>query len=483
MNYKLDYSGKEVIEAFDFRLLLRLARYLKPFIKILILAGILVGAITVIELSLPYLTKIAIDSYILKSTYKLVLPPNEHLTQTIIDSYQPFLTPTRTPDVFFIKGKDINRLDPRHLGLLRQKGLWDDTRYYPVDLTIVRKQKNLTLEGIIGTTEIFIPYNRLQSLSQNQLLEIRKSDIAGVLKIGVIFILLVIINFCCSYFQIYFLESIGQQVMHNLRMELMGHLQHLSVKFFEQTPVGALVTRVTNDILNLEDLFSSILIDFLKDLVLLVGIMGIMLLIHWKLALTCFILLPLVITIMIFFSIKARTVYREVRKLIAQINSYIQENFSGILIVKIFNRQKENEKRFNQINHNHYQANIKQIIIFAIFMPGIELLSSLTIALLIWKGGAQVSSQELTLGILVAFLSYLQKMFQPLRFIAEKYNNLQSALASAERIFNLLDQKEIEPEPLYPQTLSSVQGGIEFKNVFFCYRDNEPVLKDISFQV
>jgi len=483
MNHKLNHAEKEFIKAIDFRLLLRLARYLKPFISTLILAGILVGVITGIELLLPYLTKIAIDDYILKSAHKLVLPAQEPLTPTIFNKYQLFLTPTKEPEIFFIRDKNINHLDLKHLALLKQKNLWDDNRYYPADLTIAQKQKLLNSKWITGAKEIFIPYDHLQFIPQNQLLELRKSDIGGVLKIGVIFILLVLINFICSYFQIYFLESIGQQVMHNLRIDLIAHLHQLSVKFFEQTPVGVLVTRVTNDVLNLEDLFSSILIDFLKDLVLLLSIMGIMLIINWKLALICFILLPLVLGITIFFSIKARTAYREVRKLVGQINSYIQENFSGILVVKIFNRQKENGKRFNQINYAHYQANLKQIIIFAIFMPGIELLSSLTIALLIWKGGSQVLSQSLTLGVLVAFLSYIQKMFQPLRFIAEKYNNLQSALASAERIFALFDQKEIEPEPLYPQNLPAVRGEIEFKNVSFSYRENEPVLRDISFQV
>jgi len=483
MNHKLNHAEKEFIKAIDFRLLLRLARYLKPFISTLILAGILVGVITGIELLLPYLTKIAIDDYILKSAHKLVLPAQEPLTTTIFNKYQLFLTPTKEPEIFFIRDKNINHLDLKHLALLKQKNLWDDNRYYPADLTIAQKQKLLNSKWITGAKEIFIPYDHLQFIPQNQLLELRKSDIGGVLKIGVIFILLVLINFICSYFQIYFLESIGQQVMHNLRIDLIAHLHQLSVKFFEQTPVGVLVTRVTNDVLNLEDLFSSILIDFLKDLVLLLSIMGIMLIINWKLALICFILLPLVLGITIFFSIKARTAYREVRKLVGQINSYIQENFSGILVVKIFNRQKENGKRFNQINYAHYQANLKQIIIFAIFMPGIELLSSLTIALLIWKGGSQVLSQSLTLGVLVAFLSYIQKMFQPLRFIAEKYNNLQSALASAERIFALFDQKEIEPEPLYPQNLPAVRGEIEFKNVSFSYRENEPVLRDISFQV
>jgi ATP-binding cassette, subfamily B, multidrug efflux pump len=478
-----DFEKDQFIETIDVRLLARLARYLKPFIKRLVIVGILVGIITGVELLLPYLTKVAIDNYILKSARKVVLPPQEAVTQTMINTYQPFLIPTRDREVFFVKGNNIDRIDQRYIALLKQKSFLEETRYYPADLTVAEKQKLLQPGFSTSTREVFIPYDHLQNIPKNQLVQLRKPDIAGVMWIGIIFIFLLLLDFGCSYFQVYFLEYIGQQVMHNLRIELMAHLQGLSLHFFEHTPVGRLVTRVTNDILNLEDLFSSILIDFLKDVVLLFGIMGVMLLINWQLALICFSLLPLVFGVTIFFSIKARTAFREVRKLVAQINSYIQENFSGILVVKIFNRHKENVRRFEHINCAQYFANIKQIVILAIFMPGVELLSAITIALLIWKGGGQALSQAVSLGVLVAFLSYIQKMFQPIRFLAEKYNVLQSALASAERIFTLLDEKDVVPDPIHHQTISSVQGEIEFKNVSFAYKKTEPVLKDISFRI
>ncbi|HJX31657.1 MAG TPA: ABC transporter ATP-binding protein [Thermodesulfobacteriota bacterium] len=484
MNPKFDdFEKDQFIETIDVRLLVRLARYLKPFMKTLVIVGILVGIITGIELLLPYLTKVAIDNYILKSARRVVLSPQEPLAQAMITSYQPFLIPTRDREVFFVKGKDIDRIDRRYIALLKQKGFLEETRYYPADLTFAEEQKLLQPGFSTSTLEVFIPYAHLQTIPKDQLVRLRKPDIAGVMWIGIIFIFLLLIDFGCSYFQVYFLEYIGQHVMHNLRIELMAHLQGLSLHFFEHTPVGRLVTRVTNDILNLEDLFSSILIDFLKDVVLLFGIMVVMLLMDWKLALICFSLLPLVFGITIFFSIKARTVFREVRKLVAQINSYIQENFSGILVVKIFNRHKENARRFERINCAQYFANIKQIVVLAIFMPGVELLSALTIALLIWKGGGQALSQAVSLGVLVAFLAYIQKMFQPIRFLAEKYNVLQSALASAERIFTLLDEKDAVPDPIHHQTISSVQGKIEFKHVSFAYKKNEPVLKDISFQI
>jgi ABC-type multidrug transport system fused ATPase/permease subunit len=193
--------------------------------------------------------------------------------------------------------------------------------------------------------------------------------------------------------------------------------------------------------------------------------------------------LPLIVALTVFFGMKARDTFRDVRRLIARINISLQENFSGIAVVKIFNRQRENARRFQMINHDHYLANIRQIVIFAVFTPAIEIFSAVTIALLMWRGGEQVLSQSLSLGVLVAFLSYIQKMFQPIRFLAERYNIMQSALASAERIFSLLDTEDLVPDPARPTPLAAVRGAIEFRNVCFGYDPAEPVLKDISFRV
>ncbi len=487
MKHKADYFEKDQpTETFDLRLIVRLAHYLKPFRKGLAASVILVLIITGVELLLPYLTKVAIDNYILKNARKLVLPPQEKIVRTILTNYPQLLIPTQDPKTFFIKEKDSNQIDPRYLFILKQKGLMEEARYYPAALDLPEVQRLIKKEPHffwISKYEAFIHYDSLKSLSINQLLSLRERDILGVMWIGFLFVSLLLINFGCSYVQLYLLEYIGQRVMHNLRLELLSHLQSLSLRFFEHTPVGRLVTRATNDVLNLEDMFSSIFIEFFKDVVLLLGIMAVMLLLSWRLALVSFILLPLVFVLTIFFSIKARGAYREVRMLIARINSYIQENFSGILVVKIFNRAKENTRRFEHINTAHYLANIRQIILFALFMPGVELLSSLTVALLIWKGGGAVLAQTLSLGILVAFLAYIQKMFQPIRFLAEKYNVLQSALASAERIFTLLDEKHFVPDSQNPKEISLVRGAIEFKNVSFAYNEGEPVLQDVSFQI
>ncbi|HPD61164.1 MAG TPA: hypothetical protein PKV48_05335, partial [Thermodesulfobacteriota bacterium] len=225
MNPTFDNLEKDqFIETIDIRLLVRLARYLKPFMKRLVIVGILVGIITGIELLLPYLTKVAIDNYILRSAQKVVLPPQESVAQTMIANYQPFLIPTQHHDVFFVKGKNLDHIDHRDIALLKQKGFLKETRYYPAELTFAEAQKLLQPEFPTSTREVFIPYDYLQTIPRNQLVELRKPDIAGVMWIGIIFIFLLFIDFGCSYFQIYFLECIGQQVMNHLRIEFLAHL-------------------------------------------------------------------------------------------------------------------------------------------------------------------------------------------------------------------------------------------------------------------
>ncbi|MBW1679172.1 MAG: ABC transporter ATP-binding protein, partial [Deltaproteobacteria bacterium] len=487
MRHDFGYIEEDQLkQSYDVKLLMRLAGYLKPYRSHLVFSVFLVFIITGVELLLPYLTKVAIDDYILVTARKLRLPVEDPLAMNIREKYQNLLLSTGAIDTFFLKEKDINRIDQRLLLQVKKRGWIDDVRYYPAPLyqnTVQNLIKSHPELIQISEETAFIRYDHLKSLPLNQLINLRQIDISGVLRIGAVFILLLLLGFLGSYGQIYYMEYTGQRVLHDLRLHLCSHLQNLSLRFFDRNPVGRLVTRATNDIQNLQDMFSSILVQFLKDLILLLGIMMVMLSLNWRLALICFALLPIIFGVTIFFSIKARGVFREVRKLIARINSYIQENFSGILVVKIFNRERENSRRFQQINHEHFLANIRQIVIFAIFMPAVEIFGSIAIALLLWKGGGQVISQTISLGVLVAFLAYIQKMFQPIRFLAEKYNIMQSALASAERIFSLLDEKDIIHDPPTPKTFSPVKGKVEFTNVVFAYDGGKPVLRNISFQI
>jgi ABC-type multidrug transport system fused ATPase/permease subunit len=271
--------------------------------------------------------------------------------------------------------------------------------------------------------------------------------------------------------------------MYDLRMKVFSHLQRLSLTFFDKNPVGRLVTRATNDVETLNEMFTSVLLTFFKDVFLILGIVLVLLRTNWRLALVSFTVLPLIAYATYYFSRKVRDAFRLVRVKIAKLNATLQENFSGMRVVQIFRREYENLRRFKGINHEVFQAHMQQIRVYAVFMPLVEIVSSAAIALIIWYGGGQVVRETLSLGALVAFLSYMQMFFRPIRDLTQKYNIMQSAMASSERIFMLLDNRESVPDPGAPFKGNGFRGEIEFVNVWFAYKGEDWVLKDVSFRV
>jgi ABC-type multidrug transport system fused ATPase/permease subunit len=322
----------------------------------------------------------------------------------------------------------------------------------------------------------------MKELRAEDLLVLRGKDVEGVFHIALLIVLILIANFGLNFFQVYAMEVAGQKMMHDLRMKVFSHLQSLSVSFFDKNPVGRLVTRLTNDIQNLHEMFTSVLVNLLKDILLLIGIVVILLHLNRDLALVSFSAIPLIFVTTLFFSRRARDAFREIRLKVGQMNAFFNENFSGIKVVQLFQREEENGRRFHQINEGHYLANMRQISIYAFFVPLVEILSSGAIGLLLWYGGGKVIQERMTLGSLVAFLSYIRMFFQPIRDLSEKYNILQSAMASLERIFYLLDRDDKISEPLSPRK-EEVKGQIEFRHVSFSYNGADQVLQDVSFSV
>jgi len=240
---------------------------------------------------------------------------------------------------------------------------------------------------------------------------------------------------------------------------------------------------VTNDVENLNEMFKSVMITVFKDIFILTGILAVLLYLNWKLALVCFVLLPFIFGLTLLFSSLARQAFRELREKVAKINAFLQERITGMRIVQLFATEEFQKKTFAEINHENYVAGMKQIRVFAVFMPVMDLFLSFAVALLIWHGGGKVVNEQLSLGSLVAFLSYIQMFFRPIRDIAEKYNIMQSAMASTERIVEFLDHQEEIPEPVHPEKPERVQGHLRFDQVTFGYRKEVPVLKDVTFEV
>jgi ATP-binding cassette subfamily B multidrug efflux pump len=306
---------------------------------------------------------------------------------------------------------------------------------------------------------------------------------AGLAILAMIFGVAIIVGFVGNYFQVTVLEWTGQNIMHRLRQHIYTHMLGLDLAFFHENPSGKLVTRLTNDVQNMHEMFTSVIVTIFNDAIRIIGILVLLYWLNWRLAILMSLLVPVILVSTLWFSKLARNVFREIRTNLAKINAYLQEAVSGISLIQLFQRERDTERNFANLNQAYFASTLKQIKIFGIFMPLLDILAATATAIIIWYGGILIIRDEMTIGILVAFLSYMRLFFQPLRELSQKYSIVQSAMASAERIFQLLDTRSrmpILPEPLGPQT---VNGTLEFSNVTFGYDPDNPVIHNLSMKV
>jgi ATP-binding cassette subfamily B protein len=312
---------------------------------------------------------------------------------------------------------------------------------------------------------------------------IRQGNAAGLDRVALLYLGALFLGFVVRFGQVFILQMTGQKVMMDLRREIYAHLQRLHVGFFDQNPVGRLMTRVTTDVDAVNELFTSGVVTVFGDLFTLFGIMGVMVAMNWKLALVTFSVIPLFFVVTNWFRAGSRATFREVRKWVARINAFLQENITGMPVVQLFRREARNREAFAAINRQHTDANLAQIFYYAVFYPAIELLAALATALIILYGGWRVIAGTLTLGALVAFIQYSERFWRPISDLSEKFNILQAAMASSERIFTLLDTEPKVVAPEKPVHLEKVRGRVGFEKVTFGYQPGTPVLQDIDFTV
>jgi ATP-binding cassette subfamily B protein len=313
---------------------------------------------------------------------------------------------------------------------------------------------------------------------------IAPGQFAGMGRLALLFLAVLIGSFVCDYIQTYMLQMTGQRIMFDLRMRIFEHLQRIDLAFYDRNPVGRLMTRVTTDADVLNDLFTAGVVSAVGDAFKLVGIMVLLVVMDWRLALVAFAVLPLIFVVTQWFRRNVRESYRTVRTWIARINAFLQENITGMSTVQLFRREARNFAKFDDINRHHRDANLDSIFYYAVFYPAIEVISALAAALIIWFGGARTLSGTLTLGSLVAFLQYSARFFQPISDMSEKFNTLQSAMASSERVFKLLDTPVVIANPSVPAVRRLPSGRIVFDHVWFTYGATEDyVLRDVSFEV
>ncbi len=315
-------------------------------------------------------------------------------------------------------------------------------------------------------------------------------DKHGLLMTALAFLGLLIVRGLIQYGNAYLTQWLGQRTIFDLRMEVFAHLQRLELKFFDKNPIGRLITRVTNDIEVLNDMFSSGVVMVFSDVFTIIGILYFMFSMNWGLALVSLSVLPLLFYGTFLFRKKAREAYREVRIQLARINAFMQEHITGMVVDQLFNREKKSYGKFSDVNAAHRDANLKSIFYYALFYPGVDLIGALAVGLIIWYAGVDALNGAVTLGTVMAFLQYNEMFWRPIRDLSEKYNIMQTAMASSERLFKLLDDTTIIPDAKSPIPLEKVRGQIEFRNVWFAYNVTadgadapEWVLKNVSFDI
>ncbi len=487
------FHDEEVLgKAIDLPLVKRLLKYVRPYRFLVLGSVILILLLTGVTLALPMVYRTAVDTYIV-TTYKSInLSQASAQTVELLGKLEDRLLVT-TGNQRLISNRDFKKLDPAltvrlsHEKVIGKPYLVVRIEDYPeparADVAALVQSKPTVFEQGQGFHYLLYEDAYEKSmLTREELRLLRVDDISGVRILVLIFLSLLGASFVLTMLERHLSQYIGQRIIMDIRTGLFNHLERLSLKFFDSNPVGRLVTRVTNDIEVLNEAFTNIMINLFRDIFLLIGIVAMLLWLNWELALVTFCILPLLVWVTFYFRRKVREAFREVRVKIARINATIAEHISGMSVVQLFHREKASYDHFQKINHETYLANRRQITIFAIFRPVISAFQTLAVALLVWYGGGEVIQGRLNLGDLVAFFFYVRMFFQPINELSQKYNQLQQAMASSERVFQLLDKEERIPDPSEPKPLPEIRGEIEFRNVSFAYKD-EDVLKNVSFKV
>ena len=346
----------------------------------------------------------------------------------------------------------------------------------PYRWVIVLAVLSLLLSALFQTSLAFITKQGIDNY-------ILKGNADGFHGIALAYVVIIVLTLVVSYVEIYSTWWVGQHVQHDIRMKIFRHLQNLHLGYFDKNPVGRLVTRVTNDVNTLDDLFSSGVVNIIGDILMLVFFVGALLYVNWRLALVVFVTVPLLLVATFMFRARARDAYRSVRLKVARINAFVQEHLTGMHIVQLFTRERETVGKFDDINKDLRTAHFRSVLYYAVFYPTVEIIGAFSAGLLFYYGGKMIEVNTLSFGELVLFIYLVERFFQPIRDLSEKYNILQASMASSERIFNLLDTEPQIIDRVATKMPEKFAGEIVFDHVKFAYSDNEWVLNDVSFTV
>lgn len=439
----------------------RLLAYLKPHKPAMVLVTFLVLLITALELYKPIIIGDAIDNYI----------GGYNIPYTEADP--------ESPGAVYYDGIWLKKTNVFTEGTSYYQIFLYDDQYYMlknVDQSVCTQIDKADGERLLHFTK------EAQLLSKDELSELRKTDFSGICQAAAIYLLVLLCVFAFNVVQTYILQKLGQDIIYQMREEVFAHVHRLSLQFFNLTPVGKLVTRVASDTETINEMFTNVLVKLFKNTIKILGFAVVMLSINVRLTLYAFLLLPIVTVLTIVFRYFSRQAYRITRNRITEINTFLSENLSGMKLIQIFTREKEKYDEFEEKSLGIFKAGFREVMIFAIFRPLIYMLSIVALAIMIGNGGYLVLSGGISIGVLYIFINYISSFFEPIQELAEQFGTLQSSLASAEKVFQILDEEPEIKSPKNPVNVD-IRGRIEFRHVWFAYEKEEYILKDVSFTI
>ncbi|WP_346894969.1 ABC transporter ATP-binding protein [Clostridium sp. UBA7503] len=458
-----DFNQEDEVldKQYDSLLMKRLLKFVFPYTGLMGIVVIIMFLVVCLDLFVPFIIKNVIDNNINPLSGKYSIIEKAENSSIVIG------------DKYVVRGERD--------GSIRASIVYNGNNEPYVIEGEPRKNKAYEISG-----EKFFQDNnefKAHKITIKDIKVLRTNDLDLIKWSAVKILLIYIVIFILNYIQIYLLQYTGQRIVYNIRASIFKHVESLSLSFFDKSPVGRLVTRITNDVETLNEMYTSVLVYLIKDLFLVSGIVIAMFLLDIKLGIVSIITLPLVVALTFIFRKYDREAYRKVRTRLSRINSNLSENISGMKTVQIFGVESKKYSEFDEINTSYSTAAMEQIKVFAIFRPLMDMTYQLALCILIWVGGTAVLNLTLEFGVLYAFVIYIQKLFQPIFDLSEKFDILQSSMASSERIFMLLDNDSIIKNPQEPKYIGRAQGDIEFKNVWFAYNDEDWVLKDVCFRI
>ena len=477
-----DQEQDDVIDGqFDIELTRRLLVFIRPYWRtvawsvLFMLIGVLMG------LAFPMITKMAIDDYLAR-LHQIYRAPTAELATEVAGRFprdhQPVFLDSKT---LAIADHALNQLDPQKAQSLRKDAALEPAKYYLFPATACPAAlKSPRLQGSYW----LVQESELKQVPARQLLRIRQADWDGIVWLTLAALLIAILNLLADYYHVLLLSKAGQAAMADLRTKVFAHLESLSLDYFNKHPMGWLVTRVTNDVGALNDLLTTVLVQFFRDVLMLAGSVAVLLWLDAELALITMLTIPLFVIATLFFKVKLRDIYRQSRRYLSSLNAHLAEDISGFKIIQIFRQAGRRRREYEEVNDNYFRSTFREVKWFGVFRPTVEIICATGIAVVFIYGGAMQLKGAMELGAFVAFITYVDRMFRPLAAMCDKYTIMQSAMAAAERLVAILDEKpKITEAPDAKPLAAPMSGRVDFEDIHFSYIPGQPILRGLSFSV